>query len=98
AQVHVAHEDRAEEHELRREEHPHPERRGLLAPGGGPELGRGSAHAGFTSGLYAYGTASTAGVSTKFSLGGGELVFHSIPRASHGLGPARSPLKSDQPR
>ena len=26
------------------------------------------------------------------------LVFHSRPRASQGLGPARGPLKSDQPR
>ena len=44
----------------------------------------------------AYASSVTTGVTSKFSVGGGEAVVHSSPLAPHGLGPATGPYRADQ--
>ena len=44
----------------------------------------------------AYASSVTTGVTSKFSVGGGEAVVHSSPLAPHGLGPASGPYRTDQ--
>jgi len=44
----------------------------------------------------AYASSVTTGVTSKFSVGGGEEVVHSSPLAPHGLGPATGPYRADQ--
>ena len=46
----------------------------------------------------AYASSVTTGVTSKFSVGGGEAVVHSSPLAPHGLGPATGPYRADQIR
>ena len=41
--------------------------------------------------MKSYGSQVTTGVTSKFSVGGGEGVFHSKPVAGHGLSPATLP-------
>src|SRR5439155_3523177 len=44
----------------------------------------------------AYASSVTTGVTSKFSVGGGEAVVHSSPLAPHGLGPTTGPYRADQ--
>src|SRR5207253_10856325 len=47
---------------------------------------------------YAYASWLTIGLSVKFSVGGGDVVCHSSPVASHGFWDATSPYHKDQTR
>ena len=91
----VAGEQAAEDHQFGGQEHPHPQRGGLVLLAHVLEVVRqfrrrvSCQHAPPRRSMY--GPVVTTGVTLKLSGGGGEGVCHSSPVACHGLGPARRP-------
>ena len=110
----VSQEQAAEEHDFGDQEDPHADRRGvlLLTPRLRNDARHGHAKQRLrlrrlrcdyptcttSSVVYVYASCVITGVTSKFSIGGGDAVCHSRPGEPHGFGGASGPYLSDQSR